>query len=326
MTRSLVSQIIAILFIILSTTGILMYIRPFKQGITLLHISTGILFSIAILFHLFNNIRALSKYITAEKSNRFYLNPSTVLLLFGALLLSALAWFNLPPLKQVYAFSQSLKGGSALYYQVLETNTELQGKQIQLEVRMGKPSHTPTLAAWVEDQHGNYLQDLYVSQKLAKEDFINFEHKRRPEALPVWSHKRGIQAKDGLYVPDKNQAIPDGLSGATPTSNWVLNSQLNSSGLDSVRVFLEINQSFDWNEFYHPAAFQDDPVYSGPGKVGQPALVYGTEVLALQNSSITQMHLLGRAHHSGKDGLIRQELEHITTALDMVERILVVVP
>ena len=251
-----------------------------------------------------------------------YLNPAFLSMAIGVLLLFGISKFDLPPLKQLYTIGEHFKGNTEIHYKLIQTNTELSGQAIGVEVLMGKPSHTPTLAIWVEDAQGNYLQDLYVSRKLAQEKFINFENKRRPEALPVWSHRRGVKAADGLFVPDQDNPIADGMTGATPTTSWILQSKLPPSA-DSIRIFMEINQSFDWNSFYHPAAFPDDPIYSGPGKVGQPALIYGTKIISLKEAGIEQMQLLGRGHHSGQDGDIHLDLAQMTTALEMVDRVLV---
>lgn len=322
MKRSFVSLLIAILFLVLGITGVLMYFSPFSKSITVLHITTGFLFVLGIGFHLVNNSRALFSYFKGAKKGRFHLNPAFLGITISMLLLIGISKFDLPPLKQLYALGEGLQGKTEVYYKIMETNSQIQGQGIQVEVLMSQPSHTPTLAVWIEDKQGNYLQDLYVSQKLAREDFINFNNKRRPEALPVWSHKRGVQSQDGLYVPDKNNPIADGMTGATPTTNWILQSHIAES-VDSIRVFMEINQSFDWNDHFNPTAFPDDPVYSGPGKVGQPALIYATEIINIQQPSLEQMKLLGRAHHSGQDGAIRSDLAHMTTALDMVKRVLV---
>ena len=40
-------------------------------------------------------------------------------------------------------------------------------------------------------------------------------------------------------------------------------------------------------------------------------------------SYILKMDLMGRAHHSGKNGLIYTDLEGITTAQQLIERVLV---
>ncbi len=182
------------------------------------------------------------------------------------------------------------------------------------------------MAIWAVNKKGQLLKTLFVSNGVAKEDFVTLDgNSRRPEALPVWSHLRGIQAADGLYVPDSQTEVPDGISGATPNTNFALSASLESIETDSLRIFLEINASFDWNETFHEKAYPADPVYSGPGMVGQPALIYSTPYFKTSTEQILKMELQGRAHHSGKNGLIYTDMEGITTAKQLIERILVFV-
>ena len=48
------------------------------------------------------------------------------------------------------------------------------------------------------------------------------EHLRH---LPYWSHKRGVIASDGLYMPEPENPVPDAYSGATPVKGFVLKYQ-----------------------------------------------------------------------------------------------------
>lgn len=322
MKRSIISQVIAILFLILSITGVMMYVLPFQKSTAILHITIGLIFILIIPLHIINNYKPLLQYLKGKKKRKVRINPTFIIISFVVLLLLPISKFDLPPLNWIYSFGEDLKGDTDVYYKHFTTNDEINGESISVEVRMNKPTQTPTVAIWLEDAKGNYLEELYVSQKLARQSFINFNHKRRPEALPVWTHRRGIKAKDGLYVPDEESAIVDGISGATPKTNWILNSKLHKA-FDSIRVFLEINQSFDWNEYYNENAFPDDMVYSGPGKVGQPALIYATKLMPFKKGEIEKMRLIGRGHHSGKNGKIYGDLDKLTSALEIVDRILV---
>lgn len=45
---------------------------------------------------------------------------------------------------------------------------------------------------------------------------------RRPEALPYWSHSRGVREADGYFAPLRNNSDLDGVSGATPKSDYRL--------------------------------------------------------------------------------------------------------
>ena len=231
---------------------------------------------------------------------------------------------GIPPFSNIMPLKKELQGDTEVYYKKIITNKDLAGSDLTVEVLYDRPIKAPTVAIWVEDSKGNYLQDLYVSEKMAKEGFVNFDgNTKRPEALPVWTHKRGIKNKKGLYTPSKQNPVPDGMSGATPRTSYVLDTRFNSNTPDSIRVFLEVNQSFDWNEFYHEKAFPNDSVYSGPGMVGQPALVYATDLFLKGKSTIEKMQLIGRAHHSGQNGMIYNDIKNLTSALDIVKRIIV---
>jgi hypothetical protein len=64
-------------------------------------------------------------------------------------------------------------------------------------------------------------------------------------------------------------------------------------------------------------------VYSGDGFTAQPSLIYQAIVDFDQPSKLQKMQLIGHGHHSGKDGDVRTDLSNFTTALELVDRILV---
>jgi len=81
---------------------------------------------------------------------------------------------------------------------------------------------------------------------------------------------------------------------------------------------LEVNRSYDFNEFYSATRFPDDPIYSGSGSSGQPSLIYAAEI----DSQITGQYLLkliGRGHHSGADGNLYSDLDQVTSAKQILE-------
>jgi hypothetical protein len=148
--------------------------------------------------------------------------------------------------------------------------------------------------------------------------------KRRPEALPYWSHKRGIKASDGLYIPLNNAKDLDAVSGATPTGNFIIKSRSNTPTLNGYKVMLEVNQSYDWNTFYTKDKFPDDEIYSGSGQVGQPSLIYSAEVSSkdIKDNNYKIMELIGHGHHSGKNGTLYKELSYIDTAKQIIDRVI----
>lgn len=188
---------------------------------------------------------------------------------------------------------------------------------------------TPQVAVWVEDLEGNYLQTLFVTQKLATSDFrladlSNTEKQRRPEALPYWSHKRGILATDGLLVPDADAHDLDGVTGATPSGHYDISSYVSAKS-EALKVMLEVNRSYDFNESYHPGRFPHDSIYSGSGSSGQPSLIYG---VVINTDTIPRHYLmepLGHGHHSGQDGQLYRDMSGIDTALEILDRIVVTI-
>jgi len=204
------------------------------------------------------------------------------------------------------------------------TNEAGQGQGIILSVSAGVNHNHPLMAVWVEDLEGNYVQDLFVARSIATGVFRHGAEKdgtwapgprRRPAALPRWGHQRGIQAADGLFVPDESSAVADAYSGATPPKSFILRTRLNEKATRPFRVFLEINQSWDWNEHWTNTLYPDDEAYRTSS---QPALVYSAVVDPSDPGKDVLMQVVGRSHHAGADGKLYDDLETMTTALRIV--------
>ena len=184
------------------------------------------------------------------------------------------------------------------------------------------------MAIWMEDLDGSYIQSLYVAESIAKGVFGHGDAStgkwmpgviRRPAALPYWGHRRGVQAPDGYYIPTQSDPMPDAYTGATPTTGFLLSTRPDEKTNGEVNIFLEINQSWDWNEFWTNNKFPDDEQYKTSA---QPALVYSVKV-NLNQPGEYEMKLIGHSHYSGKDGNLYTDLSTFTTALNIVDRLTV---
>ena len=201
---------------------------------------------------------------------------------------------------------------------------------MHIEFKKGAHFRYPIYAIWLEDLQGNYLETVFISKSMSTSVF-QYGSKtgetwqpdivRRPEALPRWSHQRGIKAEDGLYIPLTSAPDLDGVTGATIANNGIVKTGTTRS-VSRVKLFFEINQSFDWNTYYSKERFPQDPIYSGSGSVGQPALVYSAEI-DLAKKGYSLLNLVGHSHHSGKNGKLFSDLTQITTAKTILDRILV---
>jgi hypothetical protein len=146
---------------------------------------------------------------------------------------------------------------------------------------------------------------------------------RRPAALPYWGHKRGVQAEDGLYMPSQAQPMEDAITGATPKTNFTLKTQTPKADARRFNVLFEINQSWDWNHYWHNNKFPDDEEYKTSA---QPALVYKATIDLDSGNEIFEMKAIGHSHWSGATGELFTDTSTLTTALEIAKSIVVRIP
>lgn len=211
----------------------------------------------------------------------------------------------------------------------ISSNAAGTGPELQVEFIRGEAHNHPLMAIWAEDTDGNYIQTLYVAESLGKGIFQHGDATsgqwlpaeiRRPAALPVWSHSRGVKEPDGLFVPIPENAVADAYTGATPQISFILNTRLDTPGPEKFYVLFEVNQTWDWNEYWTNNKFPDDEVYKTSC---QPSLIYRALVDLTDEREEYKMELIGRGHHSGKDGKIYDDLETMTTALNITRELTV---
>lgn len=207
----------------------------------------------------------------------------------------------------------------------ITTHRGATGPSFSIDFQAGSSHNHPLMVFWVEDTAGNYIETLYVARSIATSVF---EHgkagkqgwepgiQRRPAALPYWGHKRGIKAKDDYYAPHPDNPMPDAITGPTPQKDFTLHSRMDSSVSAPVRILMEINQPWDWNEFWTNSKFPGDKQYMTSS---QPALVYAATLSSFQPGKSYNFELIGRSHHSGKNGKLFKDLETLTTAKNIVK-------
>ena len=211
----------------------------------------------------------------------------------------------------------------------ISSNPNGSGQHLEVEFIRGEAHNHPLMAIWIEDEEGNYIQTLFVAESLWKGIFQHGDATsgkwlpaeiRRPAALPVWSHSRGIKEPDGLFVPTPEHAIADAYTGATPPISFKLNTRLDEQTNDKYYVLFEVNQTWDWNEYWTNNKYPDDDEYKTSC---QPAVVYST-LIDLENPEDEYlMRIIGRSHESGANGELYDDLNTLTTALHSADGIVV---
>ena len=210
---------------------------------------------------------------------------------------------------------------------VLQTNVDGRGVALEVEMRAGEHHNHPMMAIWLGDNTGNYIQTLYVNKSIATSIFGHGDKSggawqpgmvRRPAALPYWGHKRGIQAEDGLYIPDPQNPVPDAYTGATPPGDFVLKTRTDEPLSGKVNLMFEINQSWDWNAYWSNARFPEDYEYRTSA---QPAVVYSVTLDLSDTGREYVLQPVGHSHYGVADGSLDPDLSTLTTALDIVSEI-----
>ncbi len=202
------------------------------------------------------------------------------------------------------------------------------GTTISIRLEAGKEHNHPLFAIWLADEYGKYIQTLYVSESIGLGVFKRASRKtgrwlageiQRPATLPFWAHQRGVKNEFGTYLPTPKLPVADAYTGATPTASFVLNSITEEPLSGKYKIMLELNQSWDWNEWW-----TNDRPYDNEYKTScQPALVYMAEIDTNNRKAEYVLKPIGHSHCSGADGSLTADLSTITTALKIAKNITV---
>jgi len=178
---------------------------------------------------------------------------------------------------------------------VIEIGEHWYGK---MKVFLFSVKKTPQLAVWIEDKQGNYVSTITATGKSVKNNWVGAPKEGRPEALPLWNHKR------------QNSSGPiDIVSSATPKG--AVDIQIDDSSLTTgqeYNVYLEINHSFDYNNNW---------TKDNSGVNGQPSLIYHAQFIAGIPGKI-KLSPIGYGSVDGSNGDIVYELDSLTTSLTII--------
>jgi hypothetical protein len=210
-------------------------------------------------------------------------------------------------------------------------NYSLSNDRNSLEIRFtkGENFNHPTFAIWVEDLNGNYIESLFVTQYIATGVFGNADagngkwsdepgESIRPAALPYWAHKRNVLSRDSIYVPTPENPVIDAITGATPTNSFIMTVPITFHSQNKFKVLFEINQSWDWNDYWTNSKYPNDKDYKTSS---QPSVIYVAELDWNNPGTITNMKPIGHGHYSGNDGSLTDDLSTLTTALSIAKQI-----
>ncbi len=206
------------------------------------------------------------------------------------------------------------------------------GTPFEIHFARGRYHNHPLMAFWIEDAEGNYLRTIYVAASIgtgafrygtAEEGFWKPGEIQRPAALPVWGHKRGVRNELGNMIPSPKMPVPDAMTGPTPKSNFILHANTGKPLPRQFVVRMEINQTWDFNEYWTNNKFPGNEEYITSC---QPALVYEARIDLDELQSEYVMTPVGHSHYDGSNGELTKDLSTITTALEIAREVKVVFP
>lgn len=219
--------------------------------------------------------------------------------------------------------AKKIKEEAPVYVQY---GVENAGTKLEISFEKGKEYNHPLFAIWLADANGKYIQTLYVSESIGKGVFLHGSRNtgqwmpgeiQRPAALPYWVHQRNVTNETGGLLPTSKSPIVDAYTGATPKNSFVLEVKTEEKLQGQYKIMFELNQSWDWNEYWFNAKYPDDKEYKTSS---QPALVYCADIES-DNLSLVKFKAVGHSHYSGKDGNLDKDLKTLTTALKIANNI-----
>lgn len=199
---------------------------------------------------------------------------------------------------------------------VLEINSFAAEEEISIDISTGKTykgrTYVPQIAVWTEDENGRFIETLYITEAEGKNRY--FGATGRPEALPVWRNKSNYNKEKGDL---------DGIVGASSTKSFKLVKNINNYP-ERFNVFMEVNKSFDYNPYFYVDLKTDEKGYN-TGYSGQPSLVYQASFEKIENvENLTKkMKVIGHGSPTGEDGNIDKDISKITTALQILDEVIV---
>jgi hypothetical protein len=182
--------------------------------------------------------------------------------------------------------------------------------------------YPPQIAVWVEKSDGTYVTTLYATARAVKKNWIFAPKNGRPESLPVWYHT------SGQYAESPNTQIPaqenlDTISSATQKGTAPITKSVVVPAGNTYTLKIEVNHSFDYNEFWPKKAKKNSPSFSGVN--GQPSVIYTATICAdatLSSDTPSSGVLFcpaGTGSVNGSDGNIHDQLNTLTTGLTIIE-------
>lgn len=237
----------------------------------------------------------------------------------------------LPIVFIIFLISCSSTKNKSTDSQTIIINSYPQNIYFDIYFEKGKSFNHPTFSIWAEDIQDNYITTIFVTQSVAKSKYAHGYIQEnmwaadsgvslRIAALPYWMHK--VTKNNIASITPNKSIVPDGISGATPTTHFSIQSQIPQELPKKFKLLMEINQAWDWNNYWTNGKYPNSFEYKTSA---QPSLIYSVTIDTESNTSEYYMNPIGHGHYAGEDGKLYTNLQGHTTALEIAKSIKIVI-
>ena len=320
-TRHLVNFGLLITFVAVAITGVMAFVLPFSLTTTHVHIIAGLTTLLLVLLHLVVRLTYFKSHLVHRRSSAIAKwQLALVVVIFGSLLF--LAGMAMPPVSWVVGQSYESRHRAQIVrtspfagfdepapHRTLVTripnDESSRSLSLHISLRDDLP-FMPSIAVWAETKTESMIETLYLQQSVAYSDkpLWHGVKTQRNHILPVWRNRytllTGIDAEGNV----------DAVTGATETHSFALDPHLIPGESNDFYIYVEINAPKDANETWTA------PV------IGQPSLLYSARVKIDSEQPYTILELTGHGGGAESNGNIHYDFDGFTSALDMVDLLL----
>lgn len=167
--KNLISLTVAIAFLFLSMTGILLFVKQKSHAIEITHTIFGLLFISFAIFHILNNWGSIKTY-SKDRATGSIKKELVIASLIGGIILVLSMTEVLEPVAEfgrIFA-SQKPRSPQGISFQEKTTLDSTQGKAVTIFLQKNTANNFAALSVNVADSTGKILETLYAPDKEMK--------------------------------------------------------------------------------------------------------------------------------------------------------------
>lgn len=168
MKKKIISLSVAFIFLTLSITGILLYIKQKSHAIEISHVIFGLLFIAMAAFHIYNNWASLKNYSKPRNSPKLSKEIIYVFIAFAVILTLSLTSV-LEPIAEfgrIFGKGEGERGKQGISFVEKKSNQNKAGKEVVLMVQKNEKAMFAALTIDVLDKNNKVVETLYKNDSI----------------------------------------------------------------------------------------------------------------------------------------------------------------